>query len=285
MERPVIRRTESHFPGPGGRSLFRRAWLPERPDCLLILVHGYAEHSGRYDHVGAWFAKRGCAVHAYDHQGHGRSEGVRGHVRRFGDLLDDLEAFLERVRGEHPELPVFPVGHSMGGLVVCAFARERQPDVTGAATSGAALAVSGGESRSRLALLRLLRRVAPRLTVERRIEPGALSRDPEVGRAYISDPLIFQRMTLSLGAELLDAASRTRGGAADVRIPMLLLHGERDPLCAAVGSRLFFEQLTSPSCDLRVYPGLRHEIFNEPERETVFADVLDWLRKTRNGAR
>ncbi len=248
-------------------------------------MHGYAEHSGRYEHVGAWFAGRGCAVHAYDLQGHGRSEGVRGHVRRFGDLLDDLEDFLERVRGEHPGLPVFPVGHSMGGLVVSAFARERQPDVAGAVTSGALLAVSGGDSRARLALLRLLRRVVPRLTVERRIDPGALSRDPEVGRLYVSDPLIFQRMTLSLGAELLDAASRTLGGAADVRIPMLLLHGERDPLCAAVGSRVFFEQLTSPSCDLRVYPGLRHEIFNESERETVFADVLDWLRKTRNGAR
>jgi len=250
----------------------------------VVLVHGYAEHSGRYEHVGAWFAKRGCAVHAYDQQGHGRSEGVRGHVKRFADLLDDLEAFLERVRGEHPGLPVFPVGHSMGGLVVAAFARERQPDVTGAVTSGAALAVNGRESRARLVLLRLMRRVAPRLTVERRIDPGALSRDPDVGLAYVSDPLIFQRMTLSLGAEFLDAASRTLGGGADVRIPMLLLHGERDPLCTAVGSRVFFEQLTSPSCDLRVYPGLRHEIFNEPERETVFADLLDWLRKTSSVA-
>ena len=92
-------------------------------------------------------------------------------------------------------------------------------------------------------------------------------------------------MTLSLAAEFLDAASRTLAGGSDVRIPMLLLHGERDPLCPAVGSRLFFEQLTAPSCDLRVYPGLRHEIFNEPERETVFADLLDWRRKTRSGAR
>jgi alpha-beta hydrolase superfamily lysophospholipase len=90
----VIRRTESHLPGAAGASLFRRAWLPPRAEHVLLLVHGFAEHSGRYEHVGAWFAARGCAVHAYDQRGHGRSQGARGHVRRFADLLDDLDAML-----------------------------------------------------------------------------------------------------------------------------------------------------------------------------------------------
>jgi alpha-beta hydrolase superfamily lysophospholipase len=279
LEVPVIRRTESHFAAGKGRSLFRRAWLPSEPERLLILVHGYAEHSGRYEHLGAWLAARGCAVHAYDQQGHGRSDGVRGHVRRFADLLDDLEVFLARVRDELPGLSAFVIGHSMGGLVVAAFVRERHPELVGAVTSGAALRLAEAPSGARLLALRLLRRVAPRFAMTQAIAPEALSRDPEVGRAYLDDPLVLRRMSVSLGAEVFDAGRRTLRGGADIRLPMLLLHGEADPLCPASGSRAFYEQLGTAGSDLRIYPELRHEIFNEPERESVFADLLHWLRE------
>ena len=275
----MIRRTESHFAAGRGRSLFRRAWLPPEPRRLLVLVHGYAEHSGRYEPMAAWLAARGCAVHAYDHQGHGRSDGVRGHVRRFADLLDDLEVFLARVRDEPPGLPAFVIGHSMGGLVVAAFVRERRPELVGAVTSGAALRLAEVPSGALLLALRLLRRVAPRFTMTRPIAPEALSRDPEVGRAYLDDPLVLRRMSVSLAAEIFDAGRRTLRGGADVRLPMLVLHGEADPLCPASGSRTFYEQLGTAGSDLRIYPKLRHEIFNEPEQESVFADLLEWLRE------
>ncbi len=275
----MIRRTESYFAAGRERSLFRRAWLPPEPQRLLVLVHGYAEHSGRYEHVGAWLAARGCAVHAYDHRGHGRSDGVRGHVRRFADLLDDLEAFLAGVRAEHPGLPAFVVGHSMGGLTVAAFLRERRPELVGAVTSGAALRLAEVPSGALLLALRLLRRVTPRFSMTRPIAPEALSRDPEVGRAYLDDPLVLRRMSVSLAAEIFDAGRRTFPGGADVHLPMLLLHGEADPLCPAAGSRTFYEQLGTAGSDLRIYPGLRHEIFNEPEQESVFADLLEWLRE------
>jgi len=283
VEVPVIRRTESHFAAGKGRSLFCRAWLPREPERLLVLVHGYAEHSGRYEHLGAWLAARGCAVHAYDHQGHGRSDGVRGHVRRFADLLDDLEIFLSRARQEQPGLRAFLVGHSMGGLVVAAFVRERHPELVGAVTSGAALRLAEAPSGPQLLALRLLRRVVPRFAPRRPIAPEALSRDPEVGRAYLEDPLVFRRMSLSLAAEIFDAGRRTLEGAAEVRLPMLLLHGGADPLCPASGSRAFFEQLGTPGSDLRIYSGLRHEIFNEPEKESVFADLLGWVREREGG--
>jgi alpha-beta hydrolase superfamily lysophospholipase len=278
VEYPVIRRTESHFSGGGGRNLFRRAWLPAEPERLFVLAHGYAEHSGRYEHVGAWFAARGCAVHAYDHQGHGRSAGPRGHARRFSDMLDDLEIFLGQARAEHPGLPTFVIGHSMGGLVVAAFARERQPDVAGVVTSGAALQLDNAPAPFARLVMSLLRRVAPRLAIRQEIDPEALSRDPAVGRAYLEDPLVFQRVTLSLGGEMIDAARRTLAGAADVRVPMLLLHGEDDPLCPASASRAFYEGLSDERSQLRIYPGLRHEIFNEPEHPKVLEDVIDWTR-------
>ncbi len=279
MERSAIRRTESHLVGALGHALFRRSWVAAEPERALVLVHGYAEHSGRYEHVGAWFARRGCAVHAYDQQGHGRSDGRRCHVRRFGDFLDDLDLVRRSVAEAHPELPLFVVGHSMGGLVTAAYARERQPEVAGFALSAPALAVGEELSRGRLWLARLLRRVIPTLDIGSDLDPTGLSRDPTVVEAYVADPYVYRKMTASLGAELLDAVARTAAGPGDVKAPMLLLHGEDDPMCPVAGSRTFYEGLGVEGSKLRTYPGLRHEIFNEPEQELVFEDLLSWLRE------
>jgi alpha-beta hydrolase superfamily lysophospholipase len=280
-----IRSTEGRFEGGGGRTLCRRSWLPENAESVLVVIHGFAEHSGRYEAFGSWFSGRGCAVHAYDHQGHGRSEGRRNHVRRFGDFLEDLRGFLELTRSEHPGLPCALVGHSMGGLIAAAFARERPPEslgLVGVVTSGAALSLGPALSRSKLLVARGLRRVAPWLTLDAGLPAEALSRDPEVVRRYVEDPLVGTRMTPSLAVELMDAVTRTAGGGGDVALPMLLLHGGADSLCAPAGSQAFFESLGERAAEhsaLRVYPQLRHEIFNEPEQDEVFANVLEWIRE------
>jgi alpha-beta hydrolase superfamily lysophospholipase len=272
-----IRRSETHFDAAGGRRLFARSWVPVQPTRSLVLVHGYAEHSGRYEHVGAWFAERGAAVHAYDHQGHGLSAGRRCHVRRFGDFLDDLEVVVERVGRHAPELPLFVVGHSMGGLIVCAWARERRPQVKGLVVSSPPLARPDAVSATRLAVLRAARWVAPTLSIASELDPQGLSRDPAVAEAYLADPLVHLRMTLSLGAELFAAIGRTGPGGSGVGLPMLMLHGSADPICSPAASQAFARDV--PDCRYRSYPELRHEIFNEPERETVFADVQAWLEE------
>jgi alpha-beta hydrolase superfamily lysophospholipase len=245
----------------------------------VVLVHGLAEHSGRYDHVGAWLSTRDCAVHAYDQRGHGQSEGPRGHVNAFAQLLDDLEGFLQLVRREHPDVPLVLVGHSMGGLVTAALLSERKPDVACAAVSGPALELPEHVSAGRLRMARWLRRVAPRLRMNAGLAPEDLSRDPEVVRGYVEDPLVFRRVTVSLASELLEAVPRTAGGAFQVQVPMLLLHGEADRLCPPRGSRAFHGQLRGPGHRLRIYPQLRHEILNEPEHEQVLEDLLAWLRE------
>jgi len=277
MQHRAIRRTESHCAGAHGQALFRRAWFPAEPERVLLLVHGLAEHSGRYQHFGSWFAARGWAVHAYDQRGHGRSGGLRCHLRRFGDLLDDLDLLLGLVRAEHRGIPIHLVGHSMGGLVVAALARERQPEVASAVTSAALLAISEDQPQAKILAARLLRRVTPRLGLDVGVDPDELSRDPEVGRTYAEDPLVQRKMTISLGMELLNAVRRTVSGGADVRMPMLLLHGERDRIAPIEGSRSFFEGLAVPGKRLLTYPGLRHELFNEPERESVFEDLFGWV--------
>ena len=277
MQRSVVRRSESRFEGADGMALYRRAWLPPTPQQALVVVHGFAEHSGRYDELGAWFAARGMAVHALDHRGHGRSGGPRAHLDAFEHLPDDLAVFVELVRREHPDVPVTLVGHSMGGLVVSALVSRGDAAVDGAVTSGAALALSDGISRARIRAARALRRVAPRLRLTAGLDPNGLSRDPEVVRRYLDDPLVFRKMTTAFAAELLSAVERVGRLRDDLHLPLLVLHGEDDPICPPEGSRALFARARTPRSALRLYPKLRHEIFNEPEREEVYADVLAWL--------
>jgi alpha-beta hydrolase superfamily lysophospholipase len=261
--------------------LFGRSWIPETPERALLVVHGLAEHSGRYDHLATWFAERGSAVYAYDHRGHGLSDGAKGHLRRFDDYLDDLALMLDRVRAAHPDLPLVLLGHSMGGLVVAAFVRERKPQLAAAVTSGAALRLPDSVSPVTLWMARILGRLLPRLRMANEIDADGLSRDPAVGAAYLADPLVFRKITTGFAAQLFQGILRTEGGGGDVRLPMLMLHGEADPICPVEASRSFFADLDPHSSRLRTYPELRHEIFNEPEREAVYGDVLDWLRERK----
>jgi len=278
VERRVVHREESRFEGARGQSLFRRSWLPPQPERVLVVAHGFAEHSGRYDSLGAWFAARSVAVHALDHQGHGRSAGPRGHIACFDHLLDDLEAFLRLVQSEYPGQSLTLLGHSMGGLLVATLVSERRPELGAAITSGAVLALPEGISQLRIAGARLLRRVVPRITLASGLDVNGLSRDPEVVRRYLEDPLVFRRMTASFAAELLAAIERIAQGKQEIALPMLVMHGGDDPISPPDGSRAFFQRVRGAGSALRIYPKLRHEIFNEPEQEDVFQDTLEWLR-------
>ncbi len=277
----AIQRVEGHFQGAEGRDLFARAWIPEAPRATVVLVHGFAEHCGRYEHFGSWLAARGLAVHAYDHQGHGLSSGIRCHARRFSDLLDDAEVCIQRARAAHPGLPLFVIGHSMGGLITASLACERRPAVAGFVTSGAALVSPTPLSRSRRWLLWVARRVAPRLSFASGLDPNGLSCDPAVVRAYLDDPLVERRITASLAAELFSAMRRTAGRGSAVGPPLLALHGADDPICAALGSEVF--AAAAPSGRYLGFPGMRHEIFNEPGREAVFEVILGWLHEILRG--
>jgi len=278
-----IRRRESRVALSDAGERHRYAWLPADPARAMILVHGYAEHAGRYDEMAMYFAAAGFAVHAYDQAGHGRTPGPRGHVDRFERLIDELAGFVERVGRDHPGLPITLVGHSMGGLVTAATAAFRQPAVDRIVLSGALLDLEGNASADRsirLFMARLLSLVAPRLGLSTGLDPQGLSRDPEVVRRYGEDPLVKDRMTARFAAGLFDMVARVRDAADRVERPILILHGEADPICPAEGSRRFHAGLSpevARQSRLSVYPGLRHEIFNEPERMRIFGEVLDWV--------
>lgn len=283
-------RTESRLSRGPSVSLFRSAWQPERPRRILLVVHGFGEHCLRYDDFGHWFAGRDCVVHAYDQRGHGRSSGPRGHLDRIDDLLDDLTAILEAVRLEHPGLPVTVIGHSFGGLVAATHARERHPEIAGLVLSGPLLRLSRDLSPMLKVLSRTLGFLLPRLAVDAGINADGLSTDSQVGVDYLADEHVHSRMSFGFSSQMLSAMQRSCAGGNDVRLPVLLLHGGDDPLCSPLGSQVFFESLKQGGVRdahaeararsrLKIYPGLRHEIFNEFDKEVVFADLLDWIEE------
>ena len=264
-------------PGAGAR-LHRTSWMPQgEPKAVVVLAHGYAEHAGRYEHVAARLTAAGYAVHALDHWGHGKSDGEPGYVPAFGAYTDGLDTLLHAVDAEHPRLQRFLIGHSMGGLVSVLHLLERQGQYAGAVLSGPAIVPAEAPSRLMMWISRILSRLAPRLGVLQ-LDAAAISRDPAVVAAYLADPLVYTgKIGARLGGEMFLAMERARAGAVRLKLPLLLLHGADDRLTAPAGSQFLEQHVSSSDRTLRLYPGLYHEIFNEPERERVLDDVVAWL--------
>jgi alpha-beta hydrolase superfamily lysophospholipase len=272
----TVRTEDDTFTTADGVRLFERRWLPEgAPKAALAIVHGYAEHSGRYAYVGEAIAARGYAVHAVDLRGHGRSEGPRAFVRSFDAYLADLRAFLDRVRATTPGAAVFLLGHSMGGTIVALAAVADRPAVEGILLSGPVTVRNAPRLFERV--INVIARVAPMLPLTK-LAAGAVSRDPDVVRRYDEDPLVYRgRMRVGLLAAMLRAARRVDSGIAKMSLPVLFMHGTADQLTTPEGSRDLYERAASSDKTLKLYDGLYHEILNEPERDEVIADIAAWL--------
>ncbi len=268
---------ESTFKGEGDLELYYQRWRPdEAPKAVLAVVHGFGEHSGRYGNVVDWLVPKGYAVYAFDQRGHGRSPGQRGYVESFADVRADVRAFLDRVRREAPDLSVFLVGHSQGGLTVLNYALHDPSGLAGVVASGPVL-TQPDVSPVLLLLSRLLSRVWPTFSLEVGLEAAALSRDPAVVRAYQDDPLVHGKGTPRLGTEIMAAADWTQAHASDWSLPLLLVHGGADRLSPPEASRRFFENVTFPDKKRIEYEGYYHEVFNDVGKEQVLAGVEAWL--------
>jgi acylglycerol lipase len=268
---------EGKLAGPRGSKIFYQAWLPPgEPKAVLLVVHGLGEHSGRYGNVVNYFVPHGYAVYALDHYGHGQSDGQREYVERFSDYTQPLKSFFDKVAGWQTGRRIFLVGHSLGGLISADYLLQNQAGLAGAVLSGPAVKPPK-LSPALLAMGRVMSRLAPKMGVLG-LEAGAVSRDPEVVRAYVNDPLVFTgKTTARLGAETIDAMQRVQAGAAAITLPLLILQGGSDKLVDPAGANELYQAAGSIDKTLKVYPGLYHEIYNEPEREQVLRDVETWL--------
>jgi acylglycerol lipase len=273
-----MRTNEDTVAAADGLTLFERAWLPEgEARAVVVIVHGYAEHSGRYQHVGQALATRDYAVETLDLRGHGRSEGDRSTVRSFDQFLDDLRLFLARVRERHPAKPLFLLGHSMGGTIVTLFAITDRPAVQGIVLSGPGLVARGGVWRITAPIFSVLGRLFPNLPLNQ-LKAETVSRDPAVVEAYDKDPLVYRgKMRAGMIRAFIDALNRIKAGMDSITAPLLLLHGTADELANPDGSQQLYERARSTDKTLRLYDGLAHEVLNEPEKEQIIGELLSWL--------
>jgi acylglycerol lipase len=270
--------SENYFLGHDRLNLYRQCWLPES-DCrgVLIIVHGFNEHSGRYARLAVDLNRQGYAVYSMDLRGHGKSDGPHAWIASFDEFLDDIEILIEHVMREQPGKPVFLFGHSLGGLIVAWMAITRPPQVRGLVFSGAGIVV--GEK-----VFPILRRIAPFMSSIwprlRLVRMGCryISRDPRVVEDFKNDPLVFHgRFPVRTGAEILRVAKQVQHRWEEIRLPLLVMHGTDDFAADPEGSRRLHAQASSIDKTLRLYDGLYHEILSEPERDQVVKDLIDWL--------
>ena len=257
-----------------GVDLLVRRWKPPGdPWASVLLVHGLGEHSGRYEHVGDQLAAAGLQVAAYDARGNGGSAGRRGHVDRWAQYHDDLAERLREVRAAATGGPVVLYGHSMGGLVVLGYllSDRPKPDLVVVTAPGLDSTLAGWKKL----LAPILGRLIPTLPVSNGIDGRTLSRDPTVAERVRSDPASTKASTARFGAEAISEQARVRRGLRGLSLPILALHGTDDGLVPPASSEPLAEL---PNVDRRTYPGLRHELHNEPEGPQVLADVVAWLR-------
>ena len=274
----AITTSETTFTSRDGRTLFRRSWLPaDSPRAAIAIVHGYAEHSGRYAWTGEQLANAGFAVHAYDLRGHGQSDGTPVLVRSFKEHLDDLDSFLGLLRREHPGTHLFLLGHSMGGLIATLYCAVRPRELAGLVTSGPAIAPPPRALKAMTGVVRLVAAFRPGAGVLK-LPAAGVSRDAAVVAAYERDRLVFHgKMPAGSLAAFGRAIARVHKDMHTISLPLLALHGTADRLTSPAGSQALYDGVQSRDRTLKLYQGLAHEVLNEPERGDVVADLREWL--------
>ncbi|MEW6143062.1 MAG: lysophospholipase [Chloroflexota bacterium] len=270
--------SEGRFQGLTDTSLYYQCWLPRGvPRAVLVVIHGLAEHSGRYMNLVNYFVPKDYAIYGYDHRGHGKSEGPRCYVKRFSEYVDDLGTFLDLVYKNHQQKKPYLIGHSMGATIAIAHAVEHQDDLAGLMLSGTLIKPGSSVPPVLAAIVGILSVLMPKMgtTV---LDASAISRDKTVVNAYVNDPLVNRsKIPARLGAELLKTIRELPPDLPRITLPVLLMHGTADRLAAPEGSQTTYELLGTRNKTLLRYQGFYHEIFNEPEREQVFKDMEVWL--------
>ena len=245
----------------------------DRPRAVIVIVHGLCEHAGRYDYVVSCLNGFGYSVYRFDNRGHGHSGGARGFVENYIQYVDDAELVVARAHQENPGLPVFMLGHSMGGFITAFYGIKYPESLTGQILSGAAVILSP--------LVKDMEGFDYNAVPMDPI-PNALAalvcRDPAVVQAYVEDPLVLKEFTMKLmGEVLITGAKELMLRMNQYGYPCLILHGGADQIVPPDASRYFYEHIASKDKTLKIYDGLYHEILNEPEKDLVLQDIHQWV--------
>jgi alpha-beta hydrolase superfamily lysophospholipase len=268
--------TEGSFKGVDGVKIFTREWQPAGESRgVVVISHGLNAHSGLYEWAAQQFTSNGLAVYALDHRGRGRSEGERFFVKKFADWTRDLATFIDIVKAREPELPVFLLGHSAGGVIACGYALEHQDEIAGLICEDFAYQVPAPEIA--LAIVKGVSHVAPHARVFK-LKNEDFSRDPDVVAAMNADPLIANESQPSeTMAELARADEMLGKSFRRITLPLLILHGTADKVTKPSGSKEFYEKAGSTDKTLKLYEGHFHDLLADVDKELVMEDIQAWI--------
>jgi alpha-beta hydrolase superfamily lysophospholipase len=270
---------EGHFSGVGNLQLYYQSWHPEgEPGAILCILAGGGGHSGMYSHVGEYLASRGYAVYGLDSRGMGRSEGFRGHVDGWEDYRGDVRTFLNVVGNEVPGPPVFLMGQSLGGLMALDYALHEPEGLQGIVASGVPLE-QAAVSPMMVAVARLLARVWPRFKVQLKVDFTAVTRDPAEIKKREDDPLLLTSLTARGAMATLETIDWVKAHGQELRVPLLMNHGEKDTINLPGGAKAFFETVAYPDKELCIYEGGYHDPYCDLDRDQVLADLEDWIER------
>ncbi|MBI1225632.1 MAG: alpha/beta fold hydrolase [Bacteroidetes bacterium] len=261
-----------------GLNLHFRNWQVEWPRAVVCLVHGLGEHIGRYDHVAKYLASRNIATIGFDHQGHGRTDGKRGHTNGLESMLDDVDLLLKTSDEKYPSLPVFLYGHSMGGNVVLNYALRRKTKINGLIATAPWIKLPKPPSAFLVLFGKIMDKISPSLTQANGLDTNELSNDPKVIETYLKDPLVHNKISVRAGTSLLQGAEYLAQFKGKVSVPMLLMHGTADKITSPDGSAIFAKQ-ASGEVTRKEWQGLKHEIHNEPQQNEVLAFLVEWMER------
>jgi alpha-beta hydrolase superfamily lysophospholipase len=271
-------RTERTFDGVGGVRIVYDVWTPDiAPRAVVVLSHGLGEYARRYDHVARRFGEAGLLTYALDHRGHGRSGGKRMLVRDISEYTGDFDILVGIASRENPGLKSIVLGHSMGGGIVFAYGVERPDNYDLMVLSAPAVAAQDLVSPLLAFAAKILGVLLPGLPAQE-LDVNAISRDPAVVAAYNADPLVYHgKVPAGVGRAMLQVGETMPQRAPALTAPLLVVHGSEDRLIPVEGSRRLIGSVGSDDVELKVYPGLYHEVFNEPEQDQVLGDVVSWV--------
>ena len=261
-----------------GPDIFVRSWRPSTPPRAVVgICHGVKSHSGYYFWTAEQLVAQGFAVYALDLHGRGKSDGERFFVEKIDDYLDDVDALLKLARSREPNVPVFLLGHSAGGVISSVYTLEHQAELAGLICESFAFRVYAPDLA--LTIVKGLSHIAPHLHVLN-LKTEDFSRDPQAVQAMLDDPLIEGEVQpANTVAELVRADERLEREFPLIHLPVLILHGTADKVTQPSGSQLFFDTAGSTDKTLKLYEGHAHDLLNDIDRDKVMADIVEWITR------
>ncbi len=270
--------TEFNWTTDDGLNIYAKDWSVSSPKAVFVLVHGMGEHINRYNHVADFVNAHQIAMIGNDHRGHGKSGGKRGHFRQYEDYLDEVDTLIDETKKRYPAVPMVLYGHSKGGNIVLNYLIRKRPQLDAAMVTGPWIELAFKPSPVLVFLGKMMRNIAPGFTQPSGLDVSAVSSNPAITNAYVTDDLVHDKVSAEAGMGMMDAGQYLIDYQGDTPVPLLIMHGEADKVTSQAASETFANKLKG-DVTYKKFPGLYHEIHNEVEQQEVFDYFYDWLQK------